>query len=229
MQITKTSKIVASVFLIVILSGIYFFLDGDSKNTEDKSANNEEVATTTSEVSKTDGPTYTIEAIPSKKTVNIPVPDLNRPITKFPTANVSEADFLNATKKVKEYQELLKNDPKLISVWLDMAMYQKEGGDYIGASISWKYVSDITAPNNFVSLGNLGDLYAYYIKDNAMSEMYYKKAIESAPNQVYLYSQLFDVYKDVFKDLNKARAIIDEGLKNIPNDPYLLQVKNSLQ
>jgi hypothetical protein len=36
------------------------------------------------------------------------------------------------------------------------------------------------------------------------------------------------VYKDVFHDLDKARAILDQGLKALPNDPALLEAKNNL-
>jgi hypothetical protein len=101
-------------------------------------------------------------------------------------------------------------------------------GDYEGASISWRYVSSVS-PADFISQGNLGDLYAYHIKDKNLAETYYRKAIQNGPTQVYLYTQLSDVYKNVFKDLVRANAIIDEGLKKVPSDKTLLQYKSNLQ
>jgi tetratricopeptide (TPR) repeat protein len=79
-----------------------------------------------------------------------------------------------------------------------------------------------------VALGNLGNLYAYYIKDNAQAENYYKQAIAKGSTQAYLYVQLGEVYRDVFKDAAKAKATADQGLAKIPNDPSLLQFKATL-
>ena len=81
---------------------------------------------------------------------------------------------------------------------------------------------------NFIAFADLGDFYAYFLKDNLKSEVYYKLAISIDPKQAYLYTQLADVYRYFFKDLDKARAIVDQGLQKVPNDPNLLQYKAAL-
>ena len=107
-------------------------------------------------------------------------------------------------------------------------MAQKAGGDYQGAIISWKYASRL-APTDFISLANIGNLYAYFLHDNAQAEIYYKQAIAKGQTQAYLYTQLAEIYRDIFQDLDKAKSIIDQGLSKIPNDPSLLQFKESLK
>lgn len=238
MEITKTHKIIVSILAVILLFGTYIAFDSRSKISQDEEDvvnTSEEIATTTSSsntqtITNSDGTIYTIEKVapPVAKVVPKPIPDLNRVVIKSPLANVSEKDYLTASTKVKEYQTLLKNDPTLIPVWLDMAMYQNIGGDYEGAIISWKYVA-LLDPANYVSLANIGNTYAYYLKDNAQTEIYYKKAIEKGSTVVYLYYQLAEIYVNIFKDPAKARAIIDLGLQRIPNDPVLLEFKASLQ
>jgi predicted Zn-dependent protease len=232
MQITKTHKIIASAVIVIILLGIYITFDRKSKQeTDNKISSNEQPATTTDSSlgQGTDGVIYKIEPVSNNTQKKIPVPDLDRAVTKSALAvNVSENDTLIATKKIKELQTLLKSNPGSYSNWLDLASYQKMAGDYDGAIISWKYVGTLF-PKDHVSLGNLGDLYAYYMKDNAQAELSYKEAISRAPTQSYLYTQLAQVYLDVFNSKNKAQAIINEGLKKIPNDPVLLEFQASLQ
>jgi tetratricopeptide (TPR) repeat protein len=169
---------------------------------------------------------YTITPIPVKTEKPILVPDLNRPVIFLASLNLADDVKKILIDKINVLQVNLKNNSNDINSWIDMGIYQKMAGDYAGAVISWKYVSDIS--NDFVSLGNLGDLYAYYLKDNGMAEVYYKKAITRAPNQSYLYIQLSSVYKVIFNDLVKAKAVLDEGLKKIPNDKSLLEAKKNL-
>jgi hypothetical protein len=237
MQFTKTQKIIISAVVIIVLLGIYIAFDRRSKvQTNNIPSNVNQTATTTatttdsSSKTSTQGVTYKIEPVPTNgaKTVPKPIPDLDRPVTRSSMANVSENDVLVATKKIKELQTQLKNDPSNFLAWLDLAMYQKMAGDYAGAVLSWKYASKL-APTDYISLGNLGNLYAYFLKDNGQAEIYYKQAISKGPTQVYLYMQLADIYRDIFKDLDKARAIIAQGLSKIPNDPSLLQFQASLK
>jgi hypothetical protein len=225
MEVTKIKKIVISALAVIVLVALYVVFDRRSKQDVLVTSNTEN-ATSTEELP--DNLDYTIEKIPpSQSSVPQPIPDLNRPITKSPLANVTTQDVTSASLKVKELQTLLKSNPANFPVWLDLATYQKIGGDYEGAVISWTYASRL-APTDYVALANLGNLYAFYMKDNAKSEMYYKQAIARDPEQSYLYAQLAMLYKDFFYDITKAKAIIEEGLLKIPNDPNLLELKASL-
>lgn len=225
MQLTKTHKIIISALAVVVLLGIYIVFDKKSKNEADiKPIENNQTATTTD---VNNGIGYKIEPVNSGSEVPKPIPDLNRPVTQSSKANVPQADVSSATIKIKQLQDLLKDNPASFAAWLDLAMYQKMAGDYDGAIISWKYASRVRE-TDYVALANIGNLYAYYLKDNAQAEIYYKQAISRDPSQSYLYAQLFEVYRDVFKDLDKARAILKQGLSKIPNDPNLLDLQYSL-
>ncbi len=225
MQLTNTHKIIISALAVVVLLGIYIVFDRKSKNESDTSFIEDNQTATTTDTNN--GLGYKIEQIKPGDEIPKPIPDLNRSVTQSPKANVSQADISSATLKIKQLQGLLKDNPASFAVWLDLAMYQKMAGDYDGAIISWKYASRVRE-TDYVALANIGNLYAYYLKDNAQAEIYYKQAISRDPTQSYLYAQLFEVYRDIFKDLDKARAILKQGLSKIPNDLNLLDLQYSL-
>ena len=230
MQLTKTHKILISLITIgiLVILVINFTKVGEAPVTSE----NNNASTTTTKIPGTDisvdnnGGNYTITQVPVEGSKPVPIPDLNRPITFNSALNLSDEAKKILTDSISNLQNSLKKDPKNIGNWILLGTNYKITGDYAGAVLYWKYASDVS--NDSVSLGNLGNLYAYYLKDNAMSEVYYKKAISRAPTQAYLYIQLSDVYRLIFKDNAKATAILDEGLKQIPNDPSLLDAKKKI-
>lgn len=216
MQLNK--KWFPVLLLVVLVVGYFLFI----KKAPEISNGNTTVATSTNNtVTSTDG-NYTIEQIPTE----LSVPDLNRKVVFGSTTNYDEGTKKVIVDKIIGIQAELKKNSKDLSKWLDLGIYQKMAGDYEGATISWKYVASVSS--DYVALGNLGNLYAYYLNDKNLSVSYYKQAIKNGPTQVYLYTQLADVYKDVFKDVSKARAIIEEGLKKVSGDKVLLQYKANL-
>ena len=233
MILTKTHKIIIGVIIIAILFGVYVMFDRKAKKSRDEFAkiDNALPTATTTDGSKIVGNTgqYKIEqvAIPEVRTVPQPIPDLNRSVPSVTKSMPLEA-LSAVTTKIHSLQASLKNDPMQATVWIDLGIYQKMVGDYEGAKISWQYVTRL-APSDYVAYGNLGDLYAYFLKDNGMAETYFKKAIEKGPTQVHLYMQLISFYRDVFKDTDKAKAIVAQGLAKIPGDPNLLQLQASMK
>lgn len=231
MQDRKKITIIVSLLLLLVLGYLLF----DKKIMSNRKVIPNNNATTTEEtgvkVSTTEGSGgYTIKKI-SEATIpatTIKMPDLARAVQFLDSINNTDEVKKMISEKVLSLQSDLKKDPTTITKWVDLGMYYKMAGDYEGAVIYWKYITQVV-PNDFISFGNLGDLYAYYIKDGKTSEMYYKKAIANAPKQVYLYTQLAGVYKDVFKDLDKARAIIEQGLRALPGDQALIEFKNNLK
>ncbi len=211
--------------VLAVVAGYFAFFR--VKNNSSNTVSN--ISTTTNEtsgVTTTNDGNFTIEQISGES--NVVVPDLNRKVIFSSAVNLDDATKKIISDKVLSLQSNLKKDSKDLASWLDLGIYQKMAGDYEGAVISWKYVSSMST-SDFISLGNLGDLYGYYIKDKKLSEDYYKKAIKNAPTQVYLYTQLSGLYKDVFKDISKANAILDEGLRVVPGDQTLLQYKQNLK
>ncbi len=230
MQLTKTHKILISLITIgiLVILVIKFTKVGEAPVVDV----NNNASTTTKNIPGTgisvenNGGNYTITEVPVESSKSVPIPDLKRPIVFSQALNLSDEAKKILTDSISSLQVKLKNDPKNIGNWILLGTNYKMVGDYAGASLYWKYASDVS--NDSVSLGNLGNLYAYYLKDNAMAEVYYKKAISRAPTQAYLYIQLSDVYRLIFKDNAKATAILDEGLKQIPNDPSLLDAKKKI-
>ena len=241
MEITKTPKIIGSIVVLVILLGLYIAFDRNLRNRQNQTGKTDQTIATSTDsnqattsgaihVNAPEGVGYTIEKVPTTESgdVSKPIPDLNRPITLSSGAIILPEAKVLATEKVKSLQNLLRNNPSDLSAWLDLAMYQKMAGDYAGAVISWHYATKL-APYSYTAFGNLGNLYAYFLKDNAKAEMYYKEAISKGQTQGYLYTQLAEVYRDIFYDKVKALAITNEGLSKITNDPNLLQIKASLE
>ncbi len=236
-MITKNQKIIVAVVIgLAVLTGAYFVFKSRSKENPtpiNDSGLSEATTTTTSggQLTTQGTGTYKIEQVAvtdGKKTVPQPIPNLNRPVVSVGSKSVAPEALVVATEKIGTLQSLLKKDPSNPGAWVNLGIYQKMAGDYEGTVISWIYATKL-APSSYVAFGDLGDLYAYFLKDNALAEMYYKLAISKGPTQAYLYTQLAEVYRDIFKDINKARAIVAEGLSKIPDDANLLRLKASLK
>ena len=149
----------------------------------------------------------------SKPAVNAPLPDLNRAIKI--TAEMNDDAKKIATAKIQDLSNQLKKDSDNLENWLVLGVYRKIIGDYEGAKEVWEYAS-IIRPQNSVSFNNLGELYAYYLKDNKKAEENYIKAIENDPSAIYIYRNFFDFYRYVAKDVTKARAILEKGIATNP-------------
>lgn len=232
-----------SVVAILVLLAIYIVIDRRNKSevptdispTATTTGTNSVTSTTTTssgqKIVTTSNGTYTIKEVSLNegKTFPQPIPDLNRPVKVSTSVAVSPEAFAVASKKIPEIQALLKTNLGDWKNWIELGLYQKMAGDYLGAVISWKYALRL-APTDFVAPGDLADLYAYYLKDNVQAEYYYKIAIANGTSKTaYLYIQYATYYRDIIKDIAKARAIIDQGLIKIPNNPALLEFKASLQ
>ncbi|MFA5888950.1 MAG: hypothetical protein WCW47_03425 [Candidatus Paceibacterota bacterium] len=230
MQLTKNHKIIISTAIVIILLGIYITFDKKSKQITENKIVGTTTATTTNNTETGIKGNYKIEQVPitESKEVPQPIPDLNREPVLYSGAIISPEAKTLAVEKIKSLQTTLKNNPANLFAWIDLGIYQKQAGDYSGAVLSWKYAVKLS-PADYVSPANLGNLYAYFLKDNTQAEIYYKQAISKGSTQAYLYTQLAEIYRDIFKDLNKARIIVNQGLSKIPNDPNLLQLQTSLQ
>ena len=142
------------------------------------------------------------------------------------TAEMSEDAKKIVTAKIQDLSSQLKKDSDNLENWLVLGVYRKMIGDYESAKEVWEYASAIR-PQNSVSFNNLGELYAYYLKDNAKAEKNYTKAIENDPSAIYIYRNFFDFYRYVVKDLTKAKALLEKGITANPTTStdlkYLLQ------
>jgi tetratricopeptide (TPR) repeat protein len=167
----------------------------------------------------------TITPVKNENTINIPIPDLNRPIIF--DDNVSEGVRKTTTEKINKLTEELKKDNSFFSNWIELGLYRKSIGDYIGARDIWEFLS-VTSPQNSVSFRNLGDLYSYYLVDKQKAEENFLKAIEINPNEIEYYLKTMEFYRDVMKDVVKARQIIEQGINSNPASEELKSSLNNL-
>lgn len=227
MMNSKHKNTLIGIAIVVLLVGAYFVFDRSKDEitpvvTTASTTSNTQVNLGNGVVATIPGG-YTVETVDQ---VLQPLPSLTRKVV----FGVTLDDRIKALieTKVPEYQALLKNDPKKFDYWIDLGTYFKTAGDYTGAKLYWEYASKL-APTDYISLGNLGNMYAYQLKDMVNAEKYYLQAIKNAPTQSYLYIQLAEGYRDVSKDMTKAKAIIEKGLQAKPNDPALVEFKAILK
>jgi tetratricopeptide (TPR) repeat protein len=70
---------------------------------------------------------------------------------------------------------------------------------------------------------NLGDLYAYFLKDTQKAEENFLKALENGPDQIYIYRNVYEFYRYAMKDDVKAKQILEQGIKANPGNSQDLQ------
>jgi tetratricopeptide (TPR) repeat protein len=121
----------------------------------------------------------------------------------------------------------LKANPDRLDLWLKLGLYRKMAGDYAGAAEAWNYVANSQSNISYVAYGNLGNLYADFLKDYPKAEASYKAAIALKPTVIDYYRQLYYLYKGFYKiNTSAAGDILRQGLKANPNNPDLLQLQN---
>jgi len=233
-------NIVSSIIIALLLTGLWFYIYRDLPNEQDNvndMSNN--IATTTSLIESIS--INQSENDKEIKVVNVdlendqedqinkeiirPIPDLDR-VLIYPEGFSKEAQDIIA-EKISKTSQKLKNDPNSISNWIQLGLDRKMLDDHEGSRQAWEYAK-LVSPNNFVVRGNLGDLYAYYLKDNQKAEENYLKALELGPSQIYLYFKTAEFYRDFLLDDQKAKEIVQKGLINNPNSQELKDLLNSL-
>lgn len=153
-------------------------------------------------------------------------PDLNRPYT--PLASWPASVQADSRQKVATAVQQLKFNPNGIAYWLQLAMYRKSAQDYVGAEEVWVYITKrwTTDP---IAFANLGDLYAFYLKDSTKAVEYWNKAIALDPKNINLYLSLSTYQSVNLKDTAAARATLQAGLKANPGDTDLQRALDALK
>ena len=227
----KNKTIFITAFLIIIgLAGYFISKDFFIQKTEKEKAGNTATSTNNTERVNLDiggEGDFKVEPIKIIKEDQLDVKIvalLERGI--IAASSTDSVTIQTSSEKIKELVSSLKNDPANVDNWLILGVYRKILGDYDGAISVWNYVG-VLSPTNYVSFNNLGELYAYQLKDNAKAEENYKKAIENGPSAIYIYRNFFDFYRYFAKDMAKARAILEKGIA--ANPATSSDLKNLLQ
>ena len=145
--------------------------------------------------------------------------DLNKPPTPGVGGLGSDSSVCdtNSTSSdcVKSALNTDTGNPESFNELLALGLEKKRINDYEGARDAWERAG-VVSPTNSISFNNLGDLYAYYLKDNKKAEENFLIAIKNGPNQIYIYRSLYEFYRYVMKDDAKARAILEKGIATNP-------------
>ena len=218
------------IIIVLVALGVGYYIYSDYwKNSSAPNVSVEDNSATTTitkngitfEIPK--GSNATIEEIPISP--NIPIPNLDRTITF--SSLIPDESKSNYTAKITTLVASLKKDPSSMQNWLMLGIFRKAIGDYTGTIEAWVYAGE-KWPKTPTSFGNLGDLYAYYIKDNVKAEQYFLKAIAVDPNSEFHYIQTATFYNEVVKDSAKAKNILEKGLKILPTSDSIKKMLDSL-
>ena len=156
-------------------------------------------------------------AMPERETtLSASAPSLNRTIV-IP-ASFSPADASLIKESIAKLVESIKKSPENGALWAEFGLKRKGIEDYEGAKEAYEYALKLM-PNNAMVADSLGVIYGDYLKDYTKAVRYFRLAIDIDPSANYRYMRLFELYRYALKDNGKAKAILEEGLRAIPNEP----------
>lgn len=209
----NNKNIALFVLLIIATIAAIFFASKDKTDNKTGEFTINQISTST-EV-KIGG--SSVEGNTSTKTIAIP--NLDRVVF----GDTVQADLRNQlTSQIKETSATLKNNTGYFDGWIMLGTLRKMAGDYEGARDAWEYAS-ATNPSNYVSFGNLGDLYQYYLKDYPRAEKNMLTIIKNKADNIAGYRNLYNLYTQSYKEkINEAPKILLSGLSKNPNNLDLI-------
>ena len=232
------NKLIFIIFILLMVGGVSYFISKDifTKPGSDLALNSkenaaEDIESASSTIKTIEGSNLAIEGDGDFKVNSIKIEEEKKLDSEGaalldrvaqPISSIDQGSAKRAMEKISELSSSLRENPENVENWLVLGIYWKIIGDYQGAADVWNYVGKIS-PNNYVSYNNLGELYAYYLKDNTKAEASYKKAIENGKNMIFIYRNFYDFYRNVLKDEAKAKALLEQGIAANPDTSQDLQ------
>ena len=218
------TKLIFIISAIIIIIATLFLTDTIKINNKETLPDGNNIVASTTTEKTVGGVTYSgtgdfkIEQILVNENPLVKVPDLNRPLN-FPVDMSPEVRAIIAGKISKNIDNL-KSKPDFFDEWISLGINRKMINDYEGAKEAWEYGA-ILSPKSAVVFSNLGDLYGYYLKDNAKAEKDFLKAIDNDSAFPNYYLRAADFYREVLGDFSKAKAILIKGLSVIQDESNL--------
>ncbi len=157
-----------------------------------------------------------VDSVNEKLFNETPRPALERPL---PQGTIPSDVYALMVKHRAEAVAMLKENPALMTQWIGLGAAHKQVGDYEGARIYLTYVVTVN-PNNLAAILNLGNLYAYYLKNQVNAETYFGKAIAVDPSYVPAYLELYQAQKGQGKT-DAAVVTLQRGIAKNPADTDL--------
>jgi tetratricopeptide (TPR) repeat protein len=140
-------------------------------------------------------------------------PSLTRPV--IIPASFSPEDASTTRVSIGKLIDAIKQNPENGALWAELGLKRKGIEDYQGAKEAYEYALKFL-PSSPLLADNLGVIFADYLKDYPKAEQYYRLALSWDSKTDYRYLRLFDFYTYSLKDRSKAKAILEEGLREIP-------------
>ncbi len=230
------SILIRLIILVVILSVPTYFIYKDYSISKSTTTDVSKATSTAGAVTPVVAPVKGEAVAPSIETPGVSIVSLenvgSKSVSTQTAPNLDKpwmlpADYSAEVKrimnfKIDERTRDLKNNPDQFDKWLDLAYLRKTIGDYNEAKVILEYTAS-GWPESFLPRHNLGDLYANYLKDNAMAEKNMLKVIELDPAYIADYISLYELYKKMYGEANERTiAILLRGLKGNPQSIDLL-------
>lgn len=173
------------------------------------------------EVTKIDGlpegaSVEVVDSVDSKLFDSTPRPALERAL---PQGALPDTTYAAMVKNRAEAVAMIEENPALMTQWIGLGAVHKQAGDYEGARIYWTYVATVN-PQNLAVHWNLGNLYVYYLKDIAMAEAAFSKAIALDASFIPAYLELYLARKEAGKTESALEAL-SSGIAKNPADTDL--------
>ena len=136
-------------------------------------------------------------------------------------AQLSDAAKKQAADKINESMSMIQQNYDYPDAWYDLAAYRKLIGDYEGAIEAWNFIG-LIRPKDYIYLNNLGNLYAFDLKDYKKGEISFLKAIGNNSENINGYLQLATLYEYAYKEKSaEAENILLLGIKFNSKDAAL--------
>jgi tetratricopeptide (TPR) repeat protein len=137
--------------------------------------------------------------------------------TKFkPAEGLPPEKFEEAIKKLSELRQKVLDNREDAKAWFDFGYAKEFLNDHEGATRAWEK-SFALQPLNFMTAGNLANVYQYFLKDYPKAEFYYLKALEVKPDYTSAYQGLSDLYRFNWQEEeDKVEPLLQEALEKDP-------------
>ncbi|MBU6142072.1 tetratricopeptide repeat protein [Patescibacteria group bacterium] len=202
--------VVGVAVLALVIVGVRYEMDRGSRWAQ-PSPEEAVVATTTPQTAATSTPATGDDAALQAEAALL----LDQPATVDPSLNLSDSVQQMALQKIKDSTDMLRANYNYANPWYDLSAYRRMIGDYNGAIDDLLFVTKIR-PDDFVSLHDLGDIYAF-LKDYPKAESYYLASISKNPQNSDAYVALAAIYQ--YNDTANASQIVPLLQKGIAADP----------
>jgi len=229
MQNNRIYLAIAAILVLVIILFITNASDENLKKEKDEPAGGVVAFVDSIKTDKKEGESdYEISTIPlAVEETQLPTPPVLVREINFPDSISQEARVIFKEKISTTIQTLTDDPYNNVSAWIDLGLYRKAIEDYEGAAEAWEYAA-LRAPSDSIAFYNLGDLYAFYLHNNAQAEINLLKALENGSDQVYIYFKVVEFYRDIAKDTEKARAVAKDGVEKNPDSQELKDLLGSI-